>query len=100
MLAIEITVNGRRRLVAPVSGMGLMIAGIHAGNRLAEEPTPGKPKVLEHYLELNVGGVTENEHQNWVRMLRLEVGAEVLMRIVDVERADDPAERSPRTEPE
>jgi hypothetical protein len=35
MLAIEITVNGRRRVVAPVSGMGLIVAGIHGGNRLA-----------------------------------------------------------------
>jgi hypothetical protein len=100
MLAIEITVDGERRAVAPLSGMGLMIAGIHAGKRLAEEPKPGKPKVFEDYLELNVGGLTETEHQNWVRMLPLGVGAEVVMRIVEVERADPPEERSPRTEPE
>jgi hypothetical protein len=56
--------------------------------------------VFEDYLELNVGGVTEDEHQNWVRMLPLPVGAEVIMRIVDVDRADPPAERSPRTAPE
>jgi hypothetical protein len=100
MRAIEITVNGERRVVAPVSGMALMIAGIHAGNRLAEEPKPGQAKVFEDYLELNVGGVTETEHQKWLSMLPLEVGAEVLMRIVEVDRADNPAERSPRADPE
>jgi len=100
VLAIEITVDDKRRVVAPVSGMGLMIASIHAGNRLAEQPRRGKPKVLEDYLELNVGGVTETEHQNWVSMLPLEVGAEVVMRIVDVDRADPPVERSARTDPE
>ena len=100
MLAIEVTVDGKKRLVAPISGMGLMIAGIHAGDRLAEEPKPGKPKVFEDYLELNVGGLTETEHQDWVRRLPLEVGSEVVMRIVEVDRADPPAGRSPRTEPE
>jgi hypothetical protein len=100
MVAIEIKVDGKRRLVAPVSGMDLMIAGVHAGNRLAEEPRPGRPKVFEHYLELNVGGIGENEHQNWVSMLPLEVGSEVVMRIVEVDRADPPTERSPRVDTE
>jgi hypothetical protein len=100
MLAIEITVDGKRRVVAPVSGMDLMIAGVHAGNRLAEEPMSGRPKVFEDYLELNVGGIGENEHQSWVRMLPLAAGTEVVMRIVEVDRADPPAERSPRADTE
>lgn len=100
MLAIEITVDRERRVVAPVSGMDLMLAGIHAGNRLAEEPRKGKANVFEDFLELNVSGMTETEHQDWVSMLPLRVGTEVVLRIVEVEGADPPSERSPRTEPE
>jgi hypothetical protein len=100
MIGVEIWIDGEKKAVAPITGMQLMIAGIHAGQRLRFEPRAGDPKQLERYLELNVGGLTADEHQNWVSMLPLRTGSEVRFAIVDVEVTDAPIERSPRSDPE
>ena len=100
MIGLEIEITGGRRLVVPADGAGLTLAGVHAGERIAGSLEPGTPRVLEDYIELNVSRVTDTEHLTWLSMQPLELGAEVRMRIVEVEACDEPTQRSPKSVPQ
>ena len=83
MVGVEVWIDGEKRFVAPITGMQLLIAGVYAGSRLSQEPRAGAGRAP---------GLGEP--------VPTSIGSEVRLAIVEVEAADEPIERSPRTESE
>ena len=80
MLALEISINGKRLCVAATTPNAVLATGLTWTKR---EPTD---------LRFNVGGVTGDDtgnHFNW-NVPDLNVGDEISIRIIETERYDEP----------
>ena len=99
MVGVKVEINDEMKAVAPVTGMDIMISGIHAGHRITKKPVEGEPRQFEDYLEVHVSGIGDEQHHWWVQMLPLEVGSEVRMTVVETETCDPPIESTPQKRP-
>src|SRR6185437_12072968 len=86
MRAFEVYVNGKRQCVAGIGGDGVL-------NAMLDHVAP---RGCDH-LTLRVGGLINSidEHVTW-RVLRLKIGDEVRVKIIEFDRVDKPRKRHRR----
>ena len=90
MLAFDVLLNGKKTMLTGFEDWAVLHADITA-NRAREEGTDDE-------FEMSVGGLAlpriegQHEHVRWGR-LRLSIGDEVMIRLVEVSRADTPKKR-------
>lgn len=78
MIALEVTLNGRRLCTAGAADVSVLTAILSfVGKR--------------HELELEIGGLADEAHLKWLSPGRLSLGDEVTVRIVETDRPDPPA---------
>jgi hypothetical protein len=91
MIGFDVNLNGRRVCLAGINGPCVMTTVLDWVER-----RPGDPdgKLPEKTLELHVGGLDSrtNEHLKWLHEA-IAVGSEISIRVVDVQKVDEPAER-------
>ena len=98
MLAIEVSVNGRRVCVAGLP-IGAVTASVATVNRLPRRQIRQRRARPARTAHLTVSGYTEtattHEFPWWVptAMPRLRIGDSVMLRVVDVRRPDKPRTR-------
>jgi len=87
MRAFNVSLNGKKLCLAGVGERGVLSAIVSwvAGDRRAD-------------LFLEVGGLANEEHVDWVKQKRLQVGDEIRVKIVEGGSADKPV-RTRRTDP-
>ncbi len=82
MRAFKVSLNGKKLCLAGVGGHGVLSAIISwvAGDR-------GEDLFIE------VGGLANEEHIDWVKQKPLRVGDEICIKIVELGSADEPVRR-------
>lgn len=87
MRAFNVSLNGKKLCLAGVGERGVLSAIVNwvAGDRGAD-------------MFMEVGGLANEEHVDWVNQKRLQVGDEISVQIVDAASADMPVRRR-RTHP-
>ena len=82
MRSFNVTLNGKKLCLAGVGERGVLSANISwVGGDRGED------------LHINVGGLANEEHIDWVNQKRLQVGDEIRVKIVESGSADEPARR-------
>ncbi len=90
MLAFDVLLNGKKTMLAGFEDWDVLHA-ILSAHRLREEGADDE-------FEMSVGGLAlpriegQHEHVRWAR-LRLSIGDEVTIRLLEVSRADTPKKR-------
>jgi hypothetical protein len=82
MRAFNVSLNGKKLCLAGVGERGVLSAIVSwvAGDRGAD-------------LFMEVGGLANEEHVDWVNQKKLQVGDEIRVKIVDAGSADKPVRR-------
>ena len=86
MLAFEVSVNGQKLHVAAAPEGGVLATGLSWSHRQPET------------IIFNLGGVAgdgTNDHLRWPTP-QIQIGDEILMRVVDVEFTDSPQRYQPK----
>ena len=93
MIGFEVSLNGKRLCTAAAGEKGVLTAMVSWVLRTAEGVT--QPSELR----LEVGGLADDAHLRWPSPRKLDVGDEVVVKIVETTRPDPPArvERDDRT---
>jgi hypothetical protein len=96
MIAYEVYCNGEKLCLAGIGELGVLTARLkwvsYAPERLRQWREEGRGERDPETLELSVfGGTSNDEHLNWLREARLEVGDEIRVVVVDAPTADPPA---------
>ncbi len=92
MLAFDVLLNGKKMMLAGFEDWDVLHAILSAHHAQEEG--------ADDELEMSVGGLAlpriegQHEHVRWAR-LRLSIGDEVTIRLVEVSRADTPKKRRP-----
>ena len=98
--ALEITVEGQRVCTAGLPEFGVVTCILDGRRRLAAHTVDGKDEPGWTY-EFRVGGVhgPEPEVQEFLEWheSELQVGQEVVVRLVEIDEVDEPAERRRET---
>lgn len=92
MIAFEVSVNGKKVVLAGVPALGVLGGMVTAGKRRPSE----QAESYEDYVTLSVGGLNDGspaEHVSWLSDKELLVGDEVTFRIVDAKLVDEPKAR-------
>jgi len=101
MVVLEVKVNGELLARAGRDDLCALHAIVNAIGRLGSESSGTKSKKDGFYLRLDVGGLSarsEQEpgtHARWANTQEINVGDEVSIRIVESDRADEPAAEKP-----
>lgn len=99
MLAIRVTINNGKTIIAGAEDLSVLSAIVSLVGRLgarAVDPGKGKPDMYLH-----VGGLTargkrrRDEHLRWTRHLRLKVGDRVMVELIRTAKSDRVVERTP-----
>lgn len=101
MIALEVSVNGRKIALAGAEDLVVMSAIISAVGKLGSKSRGTTHKPRAHQLFLDLGGLTgrtndaTDEHVRWTPrdQQRLAIGDEVRVRIVRTKSADEPKTR-------
>jgi hypothetical protein len=98
MLALRVTINGKKTIVAGKDDLSVLSAMVTLTGKLGKmtaDPGRGKPDMF-----LNLGGLTarrngrRDEHLRWTPHLKLKVGDSVLVELIRASRSDKVVERS------
>jgi hypothetical protein len=83
MRSFNVSLNGKKLCLAGVGERGVLSAIISwvAGDRGGED------------LFIEVGGLANEEHIDWIKQKRLQVGDEIRVKIVESGSADEPVRR-------
>ncbi len=93
MIAFEIHLNGEKLCVAGIGERGVLSQHLSwVGRELKAKDV--ELKTIEPYL--HIGGLVNDQHVSWIKQRTLDVGDEVVIKIVEVEVADEPTNREPR----
>lgn len=88
MIAFEISVNGDQVCTAGVEDFGVLTAIVSWVRRRPEKSRDGK--TIEEELSAEVGSLNSlDEHLTWLSQA-LKVGDSITIRVVDLDKVDDP----------
>ena len=99
MLALRVTVNDRKPVIAGTEDLSVLSAIVTLAGKLGrktKDPGKGKPD-----MHLHVGGLTargkrrRDEHLRWTPHLKLKVGDRVLVELIKTKKSDRTVERTP-----
>lgn len=93
MIALEVSLNGKRVCVAGADDLGVLCANVTACGKLGSRTVPYRPdeKAEIHY---SIGGLTsrpdpgKDVHMRWKSVARLKVGDVIQVRIVETDMPD------------
>ena len=99
MIALEVSVNGKRTCTAGAEDLCVLNAIVTACGRLGQKTVPVRPNETRdiHY---QVGGLTSRPdptkdlHLRWQSLKPLRIGDVVQIRILDITQADRPKSRT------
>lgn len=99
MIALEVTLNGKRVCIAGAEDLSVLNAIVTACGPLGKKTVPRRPgETVDFYY--HIGGLTSRRdpnkdvHLNWKLLSPLKLGDTVQIRIVEVKKADRPKRRS------
>ena len=91
MIAFEIHLNGEKLCVAGIGERGVLSQHL---TWVGRKPKPDADKEFEPKKpDLSVGGLVNDEHVRWIKQRTLGVGDEVVIKIIEIEVADEPTHR-------
>ena len=92
MIAFETYLNGEKLCVAGIGEDGTLFQNLICRKR--RHPTRSAETARARQTDLRVSALVNEEHLTWFDpQLTVEIGDEIIVRIVDVERADEPTRR-------
>lgn len=100
MLAMVVVKNGRQLCVAGADDLGVLSASFSAGGLLGLRTWDFTGKQAKPHMHLHVGGLTSRKeeadaHVDWIGHMEIELGDEITLRFVEIDKADAPAEVRP-----
>ena len=99
MICFEVWVNGEKFCVAGIGEAGVLSAHVTWSERAREENDAPSERERSKP-RLHVGGLVNKEHIRWTEMGNtLEVGEEVLFKIIEADVADDPIRKESQGSP-
>lgn len=99
MLAFRVALNGKTLATAGIAGphvLSTIVTSVVRGPRAPGTSSGDRP--LAHDLDLTLGALdsTAQEHVSWINSA-LQVGDQVVIEVIDVERVDAPLRRRGKT---
>ena len=100
MLGMEVVKNGRKVCVAGADDLGVLTANFSAGGLLGPKTWDFTEKKAKPHMHLHVGGLTSrrgasDDHVDWIGHMEIQIGDEVTLKFVEIDKADSPAEARP-----
>lgn len=98
MIALEISLNGKRVCTAGAEDLSVLAAIVGAGGRLGKKTVP--PPTVPHAIYCDIGGLTsradpaKNVHLHWQSLKPLKVGDTIQIRILETTHVDRPKSRT------
>jgi hypothetical protein len=94
MIALEVTLNGKRMCVAGAEDLAVLSTIISAGGKLGRKTVPARPDDPTFDIYYSVGGLTsrpdpkKDVHVNWKSIAPLKVGDVIQVRILETMKVD------------
>jgi hypothetical protein len=94
MIALEVTLNGRRICVAGAEDLSVLSTIVSAGGKLGKRTVPPRPGDETFDIYYSVGGLTsrldpaKDVHVNWKSVAPLKVGDVIQVRILETRKVD------------
>src|SRR5258707_7244755 len=101
MIALEVSLNGKRICTAGAEDLAVLNAVVTACGRLGRKTAPARPDETESDLFYSVGGLTgrknpkKDVHLRWKSVSKLNVGDVVQVRILETNNVTKPKHREP-----
>ena len=99
MIALEVTLNGKRICIAGAEDLSVLSTIISAGGKLGKKTVPPRPGDETFDIYYSVGGLTsrpdptKDVHVRWKSVEPLKVGDVIQVRILETEKVDRPRSR-------
>ena len=93
MIALEVSLNGKRVCVAGADDLGVLSANVTACGKLGSRTVPYRPDETAE-IHYSIGGLTsrpdskKDVHLRWKSVARLRVGDFIQVKIVETDRPD------------
>jgi hypothetical protein len=104
MIALEVTLNGKRICVAGTEDLSVLNAIVTASGRLGKKTVTVRPN--ETYdIHYHVGGLTSRSdptkdvHLRWQKFRALKIGDVIQIRVLETAQADGPKSRTKAKRP-
>ncbi|SRR5258705_12140176 len=101
MIALEVTLNGKRVCVAGAEDLAVLNAIISAGGKLGKKTVPPRHENPRwHHIDYSVGGLTarpkpaNDVHVRWKSVAPLKVGDVIQVRILETKKVDRAVSRT------
>src|ERR1039458_9053336 len=104
MIALEVTLNGKRICVAGAEDLAVLTTSVSAVGRLGKKTVPARSDKTGGEIHYSVGGLTarpdpeRDVHLRWKSVAPLRVGDVIQVRILETDKAD-PARSRQRAKP-
>lgn len=100
MIALQISLNGKQLCIAGTDDLCVLNSIVNAVGKLGDESNPQRDSNEAPDLFLSVGGLTgrkdsDDEHLRWTEHQVLSVGDEIIISMIEVNKADTPISRIP-----
>jgi hypothetical protein len=99
MIALEVSLNGKRVCIAGAEDLSVLSAHITAVGKLGKQTVPARPDDTSGEIHYSVGGLTarsdpeKDVHVNWKSVAPLKVGDVIQVKILETEKADRASSR-------
>ena len=100
MIALEVSLNGKRVCIAGADDLAVLTAIISASGRLGPKTVPARPDDITPDLFYSVGGLTSRPdpetdlHLSWKSIAPLKVGDVIQVKILETNKTDQPTSKS------
>jgi hypothetical protein len=94
MIALEVTLNGKRVCVAGAEDLAVLTTSVSAVGKLGKKTIPARPDETGGEIHYSVGGLTarpdpeRDVHLRWKSVAPLHVGDVIQVRILETDKAD------------
>ncbi len=97
MIALQVSLNGKRVCIAGAEDLGVLSAVISAVGKLGSKTVPARPNEASDIF-YSVGGRTsrsscEDVHVDWQSIAPLKIGDTISVKVIQTHRADRPRSR-------
>ena len=96
MIALEVSLNGKKICTAGAEDMAVLSAIVTASGKLGKKTVPARPDDTTGEIFYSVGGLTARPdpttdvHKRWKSIDPLKLGDTILIRVVETQKADRP----------
>jgi hypothetical protein len=99
MIALEVTLNGKRICVAGAEDLAVLTTSVSAVGKLGKKTVAARPDETGGEIHYSVGGLTarpdpeRDVHLRWKSVAPLRVGDVIQVRVLEADKADRPRSR-------